>query len=136
MKRCTESFTIWRDGAPVSFVAGQLVEDKHPILKSHGHLFAEPQATAAGPSVLRAVEQATADPGEPRSLTPPAPAAPAAPDSGGKAADGGGPFDPGAHNAPEVVEYLKGADEEERARVLAAEEAGKNRKGILAADLS
>ncbi|MFD7709475.1 hypothetical protein [Streptomyces sp. NPDC059786] len=123
MKRCTESFTIWRDGAPVAFTAGQLVDDKHPILKSHKHLFAEPQATAghAPPAQLKPVEEATASPGENRTLTPPA--APA--DSSQT------PFDPGEHTAPDVIEYLKGADEEERARVLAAEAAGRGRKGIL-----
>lgn len=136
MKRCTESFTIWRDGAPVAFTAGQLVDDKHPILKSHKHLFEEPSGSRpASAFTLKPVEQATADPGQQRSLTPPA-----------GAADGDGPsseqgedsvtFDPGEHNAPEVIEYLKSADEEERSRVLAAETAGKNRKGILAADLS
>jgi hypothetical protein len=121
MKRCTESFTIWRDGAPVAFVAGQLVEDKHPILKTHKHLFAEPEASAgqAPPTQLKPVEQATADPGEPRALTPP------------QAAAGDKPFDPGEHTAPQVLAYLKDADEEERERVLAAEADGQKRKGIL-----
>ncbi|MEH0578992.1 hypothetical protein QBA54_31985 [Streptomyces sp. B21-108] len=124
IKRCTESFTIWRDGAPVAFVAGQLVDDKHPILKSHGHLFSDPE-TAARPALaptLKPVEQATADPGEQRALTPPAPA---------QQEDGGKPFDPGEHKAPEVLAYLKDANEEERARVLAAEADGQKRKGIL-----
>lgn len=120
MKRCSESFTIWRDGAPVAFVAGQLVDDKHPILKTHGHLFAEPETTAHRPGVLRATEQATADPGEKRSLASPA----------------GGEFDPGEHTAPEVIEYLKGASQEERARVLAAEQAGKARATVLGTDLT
>jgi hypothetical protein len=124
MQRCNESFTIWRNGAPVAFVAGQLIDDKHPILKTHRHLFSEPTATASGPFVLRPAEQATADPGEARTLTPPA--SPPAP------ADGGDPFDPGEHTAPEVIEYLKGADDEERARVLAAEAEGQKRKGVLA----
>jgi hypothetical protein len=122
MQRCNESFIIWRDGAPVAFVAGQLIDDKHPILKTHRHLFSEPTAAASGPFVLRPTEQATADPGEARTLTPPAPA---------RAGDGG-PFDPGEHTAPEVIEYLKGADEEECARVLAVEAEGQKRKGVLA----
>ncbi|WP_318203023.1 hypothetical protein [Streptomyces sp. SCL15-4] len=127
MKRCTESFTIWPDGAPVAFVAGQLVDDKHPILKTHKHLFAEPQASAGQPprGQLRPTEQATADPGERRALTPPGSA------TGAQAAESDKAFDPGEHNAPEVLTYLKQADEEERARVLAAEAAGRNRKGIL-----
>lgn len=125
MKRCNESFTIWRDGAPVAFTAGQLVDDKHPILKSHKHLFGELEASSghAPPATLRAVEQATAEPGETRTLTPPA-------DTGGTEPDGK-PFDPGEHKAPEVIAYLKDADETERARVLAAEADGQKRKGIL-----
>lgn len=124
MKRCTESFTIWRDGAPVAFVVGQLVDDKHPILKTHKHLFAEPEASSgqAPPAQLRPVEQATADPGENRTLTPP------------QAPAGDKPFDPGEHTAPQVLAYLKDADDEERARVLAAEADGQKRKGILGAD--
>lgn len=124
MKRCTESFTIWRDGAPVAFVAGQLLDDKHPILKTHKHLFADPQAAdgQAPPAQLKPVEQATADPGEQRTLTPPRA-------TGG---DGGDkPFDPSEHTAPQVLAYLKDADDEEIGRVIAAEAAGQRRKGIL-----
>lgn len=130
MKRCTESFTIWRGGAPLAFTAGQLVDDKHPILKTHKHLFADPDAATGQASdfTLKPVEQATADPGEPRALTPPVQAE-------RQEGDGDEPFDPSDHNGPEVIEYLKGADEAERERVLAAEAEGKNRKGILAADL-
>jgi hypothetical protein len=40
-------------------------------------------------------------------------------------------FDPAEHTAPEVLEHLKGSGEEEAARVLESEEAGKARKGIL-----
>lgn len=41
-------------------------------------------------------------------------------------------YDPSEHNVVDVLEYLDGdITEEERERVLAAEEAGKNRKGIL-----
>lgn len=125
MKRCTESFTIWRDGAPVAFTAGQLVDDKHPILKTHKHLFGELEASSghAPPATLKPVEQATADPGETRTLTPPAA-------TGGTGLDGKA-FDPGEHKAPDVIAYLKDADDEERARVLAAEADGQKRKGIL-----
>jgi hypothetical protein len=126
MKRCTESFTIWRDGAPVAFAVGQLVDDKHPILKSHKHLFAEPEASTGQmtAAVLRPVEQATHEPGEKRTLTPPEQTA-------RQSADDRRPFDPGEHKAPEVIAYLKDANEEERARVLAAEADGQKRKGIL-----
>lgn len=40
-------------------------------------------------------------------------------------------FDPSSATVDEVNEYLEGADEAERDRVLAAEAAGKNRKGIV-----
>jgi hypothetical protein len=39
-------------------------------------------------------------------------------------------YDPSAHTAPDVLEYLKGVGEDEAKRVLESEEAGKNRKGI------
>lgn len=41
-----------------------------------------------------------------------------------------GQFDPGEHNAPEVMSYLDGATAAEAERVLDAEAAGKNRAGI------
>jgi hypothetical protein len=128
IKRCTESFTIWRDGAPVAFTAGQLVDDKHPILKSHGHLFDDPGTVARPAPQPKRAEQATADPGELRNLTPPAASTSPEKSSGGR---GEKPFDPGEHTAPQVLEYLKTVDEEERARVLAAEADGQKRKGIL-----
>jgi predicted DNA-binding protein (UPF0251 family) len=117
MQRCTESFTIWRNGAPVAFVAGQLVDDKHPILKTHHHLFEEPQAThrPAAATQLRPVEQATADPGTARTLTPPSSAA----------------FNPAEHNSKDVLTYLDTATEAEALRVLDAEDAADNpRAGI------
>lgn len=40
-------------------------------------------------------------------------------------------FDPSKATIAEVEEYLAGSDEAERDRVLAAEAAGKNRKGVL-----
>ncbi|ROQ69176.1 hypothetical protein EDD93_3673 [Streptomyces sp. 840.1] len=117
MQRCTQSFSIWRDGAPVAFVAGQLIDDKHPILKTHRHLFEEPQATHPGATPLRAVEQTTAEPGTVRTLTPPAV------DSG--------PFNPGEHNAKEVLAYLDTASEAEALRVLDVEAAADSpRAGI------
>ena len=39
-------------------------------------------------------------------------------------------YDPGAHNVAEVIEYLDQATDAERDRVLAAEAAGQDRKGI------
>lgn len=119
MQRCTQSFSIWRNGAPVAFVAGQLIDDKHPILKTHRHLFEEPVAThpAAGATSLRPVEQATADPGTVRTLTTPPPS--------------DGPFNPGDHNAKDVLAYLDTAAEVEALRVLDVEAAADSpRAGI------
>ena len=46
--------------------------------------------------------------------------------------DSGKPvFDPGKKTVAEVNAYLEKADEEERARVLAAEREGQARKGVL-----
>lgn len=42
-------------------------------------------------------------------------------------------FDPAAHKAEEVVEYVQEADPAEAARVLEAEKAGKARKTVVAA---
>lgn len=47
------------------------------------------------------------------------------------AEDGEREFDPGDHNVDEVNDYLNDAPEDERARVLDAEETGLGRKGIL-----
>lgn len=41
------------------------------------------------------------------------------------------PFDPAGHNVVDVLAYLADADEDERARVLAAEAAGEARATIL-----
>ena len=41
------------------------------------------------------------------------------------------PFDPNDHSVAEVQEYLEGADDEERARVLDAEKAGQARKSLV-----
>lgn len=41
-------------------------------------------------------------------------------------------YDPGDHSVGEVEEYLKTASDEEKARVIEAEQNGKQRKGILA----
>ncbi|MFF0389672.1 hypothetical protein ACFYS8_13415 [Kitasatospora sp. NPDC004615] len=47
--------------------------------------------------------------------------------------DEGAAFDPAAHTAPDVLAHLSAANDDERERVLAAEAAGKARKGILEA---
>lgn len=45
--------------------------------------------------------------------------------------DEAGVFDPSAHTVTEVNAHLETADDAERTRVLAAEQAGKSRLGIL-----
>jgi hypothetical protein len=52
------------------------------------------------------------------------------PPTGDGEAEGGKPFDPAEHNAADVLAYLKDVDEAEATRVLDAEAAGKERKGI------
>lgn len=52
-------------------------------------------------------------------------------DADGETEDEADAFDPSAHTVTEVNTYLETADDAERARVLAAEQAGKSRLGIL-----
>ncbi len=52
-------------------------------------------------------------------------------EGGGQDEEQSEPFDPSAHNAPQVLDHLKAADRAERQRVLDAEEQGKARRGIL-----
>lgn len=130
VKRVTEPFAVWRDGMPATYTAGMLVDDKDPILKTHKHLF-EDVSAAVKSRPSRGVEQATADPGEPRSITPPVVTEQT--ERQPSAAEGDGdaePFDPAEHSAPEVLAYLDGADPDEIRRVLDAEESGQGRKGI------
>lgn len=61
------------------------------------------------------------------SITDEASADPVAPEGPPPADD----FDPAEHNVPDVLAYLADADEDERARVLAAEAAGQARATIL-----
>lgn len=106
VQRCVESFTVWPNGAPVTFTAGQLIEEKHPILKTHGHLFQD-VTTAAQPRQAQRIEAAVDDPGSLRNLTPPS--------------GGGGLYDPAEHSNREVLAYLSTATEAEALRVLDAE---------------
>jgi hypothetical protein len=136
IKRCREPFATEIDGITRVVSAGELVSTDDPAYSRATRIHFEDVALHVGQQADRrarasgaAVEQATADPGEPRSLTPPEPVP--ASDGDGDGGPDSEPFDPGQHKAPEVVEYLKTADDEERARVLAAEAEGQKRKGIL-----
>ncbi|WKD36508.1 hypothetical protein [Streptomyces xanthophaeus] len=64
----------------------------------------------------------------PAVVEPDAPAEPALEPAPAEAAEA---FDPADHNVVDVLAYLADADEDERARVLAAEEAGEARATIL-----
>lgn len=129
VKRCVEAFTVWRGGAPITFTAGQLLEDKHPILTTHSHMFQDVE-TAAQPRQAQRVEAAVNDPGTVRTLTPPA--APQNPDPGNaQNPDEGNAFDPTQHSNREVLAYLETATEAEALRVLDAEAAAETpRAGI------
>ncbi|MBK3556298.1 hypothetical protein JHN55_07060 [Streptomyces sp. MBT56] len=120
VQRCVESFTVWRGGVPITFTAGQLLEEKHPILKTHGHLFQD-VATAARPRQAQRVEAAVNDPGTARALTPPAET---------KGSPDPDTFDPTQHVTKDVLAYLDTVGETEALRVLDAEATGENRTGI------
>lgn len=67
--RSKEAFTAWSGGAPRVITVGQLVDDSDPIIKGREHLFETTEAHVAQQRERRAeVEQATAAPGEKRSV--------------------------------------------------------------------
>ncbi|NYV72983.1 hypothetical protein [Streptomyces sp. UH6] len=70
IKRATQPFTAYLDGVPRVVRTGDLVQDDDPVLKGRERLFEDVDAHVAQ-RAPRTVEQATADPGEPRSLTSP-----------------------------------------------------------------
>lgn len=66
--RCTEAFAITeKNGVQRVLRPGDLVEDKDPCVKGREHLF-EPVEANAHRATDRAVEQATAAPGETRTV--------------------------------------------------------------------
>ena len=69
IKRCKASFAVSVNGVPRMVTAGQLVEASDPVIKGREHLFedAETYVSDRAPKV----EQATAEPGERRSVLPP-----------------------------------------------------------------
>ncbi|MFF4848000.1 hypothetical protein [Streptomyces sp. NPDC001194] len=104
------------NGSPRVYSGGQLVDEKDPVLRTHGHLF-EDADTHVAARTARAAEMATAVPGEARTLgAPPPPLR----------------YDPGADNVKDVLARLAGvADLDERRRILDAEAEGQARAGIL-----
>ncbi|MFD4934500.1 hypothetical protein [Streptomyces virginiae] len=86
-KRCTAAFSVWVGGSPRVYAGGQLVDDKDPVLKTHGHLFEDVETHVAARKA-RAVESATAGPDELRTLTPPSEPDPPAPEPAAPARPG------------------------------------------------
>lgn len=86
--------------------------------RRRGYLVAEVESEQVGEASV-VVEPAAPEPVEPESTPEHAPTEPAE------------AFDPADHNVVDVVAYLADADEDERARVLAAEAAGEARATIL-----
>ncbi|MFE9936321.1 hypothetical protein [Streptomyces hirsutus] len=77
--RCKRAFSAYVDGRPRVVKTGQLVPDDDPIVKGREASFESVDAHLS--ARRQRVEQATADPGEPRDLTPPTPASKSASDS-------------------------------------------------------
>ncbi|WP_255951548.1 hypothetical protein [Streptomyces odontomachi] len=68
--RCIKAFSAYEGGRPRVVRDGQLVEESDPIVAGREAHFETVDAHLARRP--RAVEQATADPGEPRTVTSPA----------------------------------------------------------------
>lgn len=70
IKRCKASFAVIENGAPRVITAGQLVDDKDPVVKGREANFEDVETYVSDHKPR--VEQATADPGEKRSVGQPA----------------------------------------------------------------
>ena len=70
VKRCKESFAIFVDGAPRMLAAGSLVDDGDQIVTDYPANFEDVESFVSSRSAAP-VEQATAEPGEKRSLRKP-----------------------------------------------------------------
>lgn len=69
--RCKQSFVIGAGGANRVIRAGDIVAANDPRFKQHKHLFESKYFESSDDFIERTVEQATAEPGERRSLTKP-----------------------------------------------------------------
>jgi hypothetical protein len=110
----------------------------------HGPLVVAPQVHGSGPKPIHPgdvhVDDPAAQDAQETALAEAVlvegqqvPAATTAAAQANDAKDAPSTFDPGEHNVDDVLVHLADADDAERARVLAAEETGKARKGILEA---
>ncbi|MFD3333518.1 hypothetical protein ACFWV1_12860 [Streptomyces sp. NPDC058700] len=88
IKRAKSSFVAYIDGAPRLVNAGDLIDDSDPVVTGREALFGSIEDHVAGKA--RPVEQATAEPGEKRSVgrpptkRPPAKRTEGAPDGPGQ----------------------------------------------------
>jgi hypothetical protein len=80
IKRCTSAFAVSVDGAPRMYTVGQLVNANDPVIKGREDLFEDVETHMADKAARQAprVEQATAEPGEKRSVSAARPAKKAA----------------------------------------------------------
>jgi hypothetical protein len=74
IKRCVAAFAASVDGVPRMYTVGQLVDASDPVIKGREGLFEDVETHMADKAARQApqVEQATADPGERRSVGRPA----------------------------------------------------------------
>lgn len=72
IKRCKASFAVSVNGVPRMVTAGQLVDASDPVIKGREALFEDVETHVADKAARQApkVEQATAEPGEKRSVAP------------------------------------------------------------------
>jgi hypothetical protein len=77
IKRCVAAFAASVDGVPRMYTVGQLVDASDPVIKGREALFEDVETHMADKAARQAprVEQATAEPGEKRSVMPPRKAA-------------------------------------------------------------
>jgi len=73
IKRCKASFAVSANGVPRMVTAGQLVDANDPVIKGREALFEDVETFMSDKAARQApkVEQATAEPGEKRSVAPP-----------------------------------------------------------------
>lgn len=69
VKRCKAAFAVFVNGSPRMLNPGVLVDESDPIVKSHPHFFEDVETYVSDRAGER-VEQATAEPGEKRTVTP------------------------------------------------------------------
>lgn len=87
IKRCKSAFAVWIKGVPHVVAGGDLVEDTDPVYKGHELNFEDVETYVNRGTAP--VEQATADPGDKRAMTPTTALKAAAPKRGRPPKNGG-----------------------------------------------